>query len=105
MITLSALTHIGVDISIISDNMTWIILGVVIAAAVAYAMAARDLLSNTLSSYYGKNTFAKGQRVQIGDIEGEILEINKISISIKTESGTTIVPAKEFTSQVVVIKS
>ncbi|MFT7588977.1 MAG: hypothetical protein ACI959_001191 [Limisphaerales bacterium] len=70
IITLSTLEHIGVNVSILSDNFQLIIGAIVIAGAISYGLASRELLQNTLSTYYGRNTFEVGQRIKVDGTSG-----------------------------------
>lgn len=103
VITLSTLEHIGVDISILSDNFQLIIGAIVIAGAISYGLASRDLLQNTLSTYYGRNTFEVGQRIRVDGTEGEIIEISNISVILSTGNGRLVVPSSVLTNSKVEI--
>jgi hypothetical protein len=103
VITLSVLEHIGMDISIISDNIQLIVGAVVIAGAISYGLASRDILSNTLSSFYGRKTFEVGQRIRVNGLEGTIVEISNISVVLKTGEGRTVIPSSIVTNSTVEI--
>lgn len=66
-IVLTALNQAGVDTNIITSNITLILGSILLAVAISYGFASRNLVSNLLSSYYGKGKFTEGQRIRIGD--------------------------------------
>jgi hypothetical protein len=98
-VTLSALQQMGLPTDILSENLQLIIGAVVIAGAISYGLASRDILRNTLSTFYGRNTFAVGQRIRVEDVEGTIEEVTNISVILKTANGRTVLPASELTNK------
>ena len=98
-VALSAMEQMGIPTDIISENLQLIIGAIVIAGAISYGLASRNLLSHTLSTYYSRNLFTVGQRIRVSGVTGEIIEISNIAVVLKTESGKTIIPASELTTQ------
>lgn len=96
---ITALNQAGVDTTLITSNITIILGSVLLAFAVAYGFAAREILTNILSSYYGKDRFREGQRVRINDVEGEILKIDSISITLQTEKSKVVIPCRKLVSE------
>ena len=105
MLILTTLGQIGVDTSVISDNLSIIIGAVLLSFAISYGFASREILSNILASFFSKRIFEIGQHIEMGDLRGEIIDIGTISIKIKTESEEIIVPTQQLiNNQVKVIK-
>lgn len=97
MITLSALKQAGVDTSLLSSNLLLIIAGVLLASALSYGLASRDILANLLASLYGKRTLKKGQVIAYDDLVGTIQDINSINIVLINEQGQRVViPSNEL---------
>ncbi len=98
-VTITALNMAGVDTTLITSNIVVVLGGVLIAFCIAYGFAARDILTNILSSYYGKDRFKPGMRVRIGNDEGVIEKIDSISIAIRTSDRLILLPTKQLISE------
>lgn len=98
-VTLSALQQMGLPTDILSQNLQLVIGAVVVAGAVSYGLASRDVLRNTLSNYYSRNTFEVGQRIRVEGVEGTIEEVTGIAVILRTPSGRTVLPASELTTK------
>ncbi|MGB0838834.1 MAG: mechanosensitive ion channel family protein [Chitinophagales bacterium] len=96
IITLTALDQIGVDTSIIKNNLILIIGAVLLAGSISYGIASRHVLSNILASYFSRKTFEVGQVIRLDDIEGEIVKIDSVAITIQTKQNKVIVPTQEL---------
>ncbi len=53
----------------------------------------REIMRNMLSSFYSKKNFFEGQRIKLGDIEGEIISIDNTSVTFKTATSKVVMPA------------
>ena len=70
-----------------------------IAFAIAYGFAARDILTNILSSYYGKDRFKAGMRVRVGQDEGVIERIDSIAITLRTADRLVLLPTRQLITE------
>ena len=105
MLILTTLGQIGVDTTVISDNLSIIIGAVLLSFAISYGFASREILSNILASFFSKRIFEIGQHIEMGDLRGEIIDIGTISIKVKTDKEEIIVPTQQLiNNQVKVIK-
>ena len=75
-ISITALNVAGVDTELITSNLQIILAGVLFAFGLAYAYASRNILTNILSSFYGKDRFKPGMRIKVGEDEGVIDRID-----------------------------
>lgn len=98
IVVITAIEQLGVNTNLISNNILVVVSVILFAGAVAYGYAAREILRNMLSSFYSKKNFHKGQRIRIGDLEGEILEIDNTSVILQTTLHKVIVPVSELPS-------
>lgn len=98
IVVITAIEQLGVNTNLISNNILVVVSVILFAGAVAYGYAAREILRNMLSSFYSKKNFHKGQRIRIGDLEGEILEIDNTSVILQTTLHKVIVPVSELLS-------
>ncbi|MGB0851012.1 MAG: mechanosensitive ion channel family protein [Bacteroidia bacterium] len=98
MVVITSIDQMGVDTDLISTNILIIVAVILIAGAVAYGYAAREIMRNMLSSFYSKKNFYEGQRIKIGDLEGVILEIDSTSLILQVEGKKIIMPSTELMS-------
>jgi len=101
-LTLS-ISFMGGNTNIITANFSIILGSLLFSFSLAFAFASRNILKNILSSSYNKNNFNVGQSVSIGGVEGEIIKITNISVIIKSEEKIQVIPAVNFTEEVVEI--
>ena len=97
--TITALNVAGVDTTLITSNILLVIGGVLLAFANAYGFAAREILTNILSSYYGKDRFKTGMRIRVGNDEGIIERIDSISITLRVADKLVLLPTKQLVSE------
>ena len=102
-IAITALNQAGINTDIITSNLTIILGSVLLAFAISYGFASRHLVTNMLSSFYSKGKFREGQTVRVNDIEGEILSIDSISVTILTKTGKMVLPRKMLIEEQVLI--
>lgn len=104
IITITALDQAGIDIAILTSNVTIIVGGIVLAFAVSFGIGSRDVLSNILSSFYTRKTFEVGQNISLEGVAGTIEKIDNTSCIIKTTGGMTVIPVKRLLNEKVEIK-
>lgn len=97
--TITALNVAGVDTSLITTNIQIILAGLLLAFAVAYGFAARDVLSNILGSYYGNERFKPGMRVRVGEDEGVIERIDGVSMTIRKSDRLVMIPSNRLVTE------
>jgi len=102
-IAITALNQAGINTDIITSNLTIILGSVLLAFALSYGTASRHLVTNMLSSFYSKGKFREGQRIRVNEIEGEILSIDSISVTLNTGSGKMVLPSKILIEEQVLI--
>ena len=101
--TITALNVAGVDTSLITANIQIMIAGLLLAFAISYGFASRTILTNILSSYYGKERFKPGMRIRIGNDEGVIERIDSISFTLRTADSEVLLPTSHLISERVVV--
>lgn len=93
-IAITAISQTGVDTSIITNNVTMIFGAMLLAFAVSYGFASRDIMSNMLSSFYKRDRYKIGTHIRVSDVEGVVTEIDSLSITIQTGEKSVILPTK-----------
>ncbi len=98
-VILTALDQAGIDTTIITSNVTLILGAIMLTFAIAFALAAKDILRDILSSFYGRQNFKVGDLIKVNGMEGEIIRIDSISVVIKTPASEIVLPAHILISE------
>ncbi|MFZ1694002.1 MAG: hypothetical protein WAT74_12450 [Flavobacteriales bacterium] len=91
-LTITALNVAGVDTTLITSNILIVVGSLFVAFSIAYGFAAKEILANILSSYYGKDRFRPGMRIRIGTDEGVITRIDSIRIAMRCGDREVLIP-------------
>jgi len=99
IVAVTALEQAGVETSLLTSNITLIIGSVLLAFAVAFAISSRDVFKNILSSYYGKDNFHVGQFIKYKKMQGEIIKIDRMHVTIKDGKTRHVIPTARLISE------
>ena len=100
---ISALGQAGVNTELLESRFNLLMGGIVLAFAVGYGFASKDILANLLSSFYNKNKYQEGQIIQIDDVKGKIIALDTTSITLETGESKTVFPLQALQSKKVEI--
>lgn len=103
-LSITALDQAGVDTSIIKSNLTLLIGSVLLAFTIAFGLGARDAVARLLFGYYSRKNIGVGEKIKIGEVEGTVLAIDNISLTIETKEGKVVMPIKDAVDSKVLIK-
>ena len=95
--------QIGIDIAFLTVVAGIILASMLGSIALAFGLGARTHVSNIIAANQLRNFYRVGDTVQIGDIEGKIIDISLSRVIIETETGSVDVPAKLFDEEVTII--
>lgn len=70
------------------------------ASALAFGLGAKSAVANIIASHYARKSYATGYRIRIDGIEGEIVEITRTHVLLKTPQERVFVPAHRFSEQI-----
>ena len=90
-IVVSALTAAKINTSFLSQNISLLIGGIILAFAIGYGLASQSSMSNFLASYYSKGKFDVGDTVTVDSVTGKIVEMDKSSMIIIADSGNKVI--------------
>lgn len=96
LVSITALNQIGIDTTIITSNIVLILGTILISGALSYGFASKDILANMLAAFFSRKTFEVGQRIRLDDIEGVIVDIDNIYLTIQTAQDKVVIPTKEL---------
>lgn len=89
---ISALGQAGINTELLESSFNLILGGIILAFAVGYGFASRDILSNILSSFYNKNRYREGQTIEIDGVKGQIVALDSTTLTLQTGSTKTVFP-------------
>lgn len=98
-VTMIALTQAKINTEFIQDNLSILLAGVVLAFAIGYGFASRNIVASFLSSFYNKEKIKPGDVIRIGDIKGKVLEMDNTSIVLQSEGRKVVVPLSKLDSE------
>lgn len=104
IITITSLNQAEIDTTIITNNLTLVLGAFLLAFAIAFGLGSKDVIQNLLFSFYSRKNYEIGQRLTINKIKGEIISIDNICMTLKTDSGKIVIPIKEIVESKVEIE-
>lgn len=99
---ISALTQAGIDTEFIQSNITMIIGGIVMAFALGYGLASKDVMSSMLAGFYNKK-FKVGDEVTIDGVRGKIESLTNLDMTLINAEGRVVVPLSKISQSSVFI--
>lgn len=101
-ILLGALTQAKINTEFIAGNISIILGGIVLAFAIGYGLASKDVAGNLISSFYWKDKFNIGDTIIIEDVQGRIQKIEKSHLVLeRNDHSTVIVPMSKISKNIV----
>jgi hypothetical protein len=93
---LVGIEQIGINVDFLT-NVLIVMVGVLLAGAtLAFGLGARTLVANIIGAQYFRKHCRIGEHMQLGELEGSVVEVTQTSIVLDTGSGRTVIPAKKF---------
>lgn len=102
-IVISALSQAEINTEFLSQNISIVIGGVIAAFAIGYGLASKDVMANMIASFYTGRQFRVGDKITIDDVTGVVSNIDKSTLTIKTETGRVMFPLNKAVNQKVEI--
>ncbi len=103
IISITALNQAGINTDIITSNLNLIFGAFLASFALAIGLGAREVVADLLRTFYARRTYEVGQRIKFNNVEGDILAIDDISMTLKTTTGKLIIPIKDIVNSQVEI--
>lgn len=95
--------QIGLSIGFLSNIIVATVAILLAGAALAFSLGAKNMVANIIGAQYTRKYCRVGDRVRIGDLEGEIVELSQAFIVLETATGQAIIPAKYFHEQISIL--
>lgn len=100
---LLALEQLGLDTTLLVNIVTWLAAALFGGAAISIGLGGADTVRNILAARYIRKDFRLGQRLRVGGLDGQILELTPVAVVLDIQDGTARVPARIFSEQVSVL--
>lgn len=94
-----ALSQAEINTDFLSQNLSIIIGGIMLAFAIAYGFASKDIVANYIASLYATKNIKIGDNITIDNVTGIITEIDKSTFTIQSESSKVIIPLSKLSNE------
>jgi predicted permease len=99
------LDQVGIDVALLIGLTVVAAAGILTAVAVAFALAARTHISNLIGVRAAHDNLRPGMTIQVGDIQGDVVELTSTLIALDTDKGRVLVPGKLVDEAVITVMS
>lgn len=97
------LGQLGVEVDLLAQLLVILASAVMLALALAFGVGAGTTVANIIALRNLSRHYQKGQRIRVGELEGEISELSKTAVILDTETGQAMIPAKLFQEQTCIL--
>lgn len=98
-----ALTQANINTEFLSQNISILIGGAILAFSIGYGFASKDIVANLLASFYSKDKFQLGDTITFEGEKGQITNIDRSTLTIQSADRKIIFPLSKLTNQKVEI--
>lgn len=102
-VIVTAISQAKINTAFLSQNLTIIMGGIVLAFAIGYGLASKDIVANFLASFYSKEKFSIGDIISIDDEKGQIIYLDNSTVTISSSDRQIVYPLSYLTNHKVVI--
>lgn len=96
IVSVTALNQAGINTDLITNNLSIIFASILAAFTISFGLGSRDIIKRLLFGYYSRKNLQVGNKIKTENFEGIIQSIDNISVILKTEKNTIIIPIKEI---------
>jgi small-conductance mechanosensitive channel len=96
---------LGLDVSFLGGALANIVVVVIAALGLTFALGGRDLVKNMLAGLYVKEIYRLGQQIRLETYQGTLESIDTFKATIVTEDEVVTVPNSLLINEVVVSRS
>jgi len=100
---IQSVAQVGINTSLLESSFNLLVGGIILAFAIGYGFASKEILLNIISSFYSKDRYKEGQTIEIDGIKGEIIAMDNTTITLKTGDSKTIFPLQVMQSKTVIV--
>lgn len=96
IVSVTALNQAGINTDLITNNLSIIFASILAAFTISFGLGSRDIIKRLLFGYYSRKNLQVGNKIKTEKFEGTIDSIDNISVVLRTEEKTIIIPIKEI---------
>mgnify|MGYP000533664047 FL=1 len=96
IVSVTALNQAGINTDLITNNLSIIFASILAAFTISFGLGSRDIIKRLLFGYYSRKNLQVGNKIKTENYEGIIESIDNISVILRTEHKTIIIPIKEI---------
>jgi len=97
------LDQIGINVTFLTTLLAIVVGGVLLGVVFAFGFGAREFVGNLIAAQQAHQIIEPGVVVQVGEEQGQVLEITATSVVLVTARGRLVVPAKMFQERMTLI--
>jgi small-conductance mechanosensitive channel len=99
-VAMIALSQARIDTEFIQSNLSILFGGIVLAFAIGYGFASRNIVANFLASFYHKGKVQIGDVISINGLKGTIIDIDNTTLVLRPEDGRQVlIPLSRLASE------
>lgn len=96
IVSVTALNQAGINTDLITNNLSIIFASILAAFTISFGLGSRDIIKRLLFGYYSRKNLQVGHKIKTENFEGVIETIDNISVVLKNNEKTIIIPIKEI---------
>jgi small-conductance mechanosensitive channel len=101
-VVIIALSQLGLETYLITDNVSIIIAGIMGIAVLAVGLGGRMAAGNLIGSFYAGQMLKVGDSITIGELSGTVKSVSGVSVVLETkEHKEVIVPSHIILEEVI----
>ncbi len=102
-VIVSAVAQAEINTAFLEQNISIIIAGAVLAFAIGYGLASREVVANFLSFFYSKDKVQIGDVITIDGDKGKVTDISRNSFTVDTGDRMVVYPLKMLMTEKIAI--
>lgn len=93
---LIAAAQLGLDVSLLTSVFLIALAAILGGAALAFALGAREVVTDILAMHYVNRSYQIGQIVRIGEDQGRIVRTTRTCVYLESKEGELAIPGRHF---------
>lgn len=91
-----AAAQLGIDVSLLTSVFLIALSAILGGAALAFALGAREVVTDILAMHYASGSYQVGQIVRVGSDQGRIVRTTRTCVFLENEDGELAIPGRHF---------
>lgn len=96
LVSVTALNQAGIDTTIITNNITLLMGAFLVTFALSFGLGSKDVVLNILLTFYARKNYKLGDRIKYKNHTGTVVNIDNLSLTLKTDTGKIVIPIKKI---------